>query len=48
MLIGSDADNAFRIGVSDNSLRITGRNLSENLLVKPQASNVVEISSMEW
>lgn len=48
VLIGSDADNAFHIGVSGNSLRITGRNLSENLIVKPQASNVIEISSMEW
>ena len=48
VLIGSDADNAFHIGVSGNSLRITGRNLSENLLVKPHAANVVEIMSARW
>ena len=48
VLIGSDPENAFLVGVSGNTLRITGRNLGEGLVVKPHVSNVVEISSMEW
>lgn len=48
VLIGSDPENAFHIGVRDNTLRIMGRNLGESLVVKPQATNVVDISSVEW
>lgn len=48
VLVGSDEENAYHITVKENTLRIMGRNLGENLTVKPQASNVVEISSMEW
>ncbi len=50
VLIGSDPKNAFHVCVNakDNTLRIAGRNIGEGLVVKPQASNVVEISSMEW
>ena len=48
VLIGSDADNAFHIDVSGNSLRITGRNLRESMFVKPHISNVVEIVSAVW
>ena len=48
VLIGSDPENAFHIGVKDNTLRIIGRNLGEGLVIKPQADNVVEISLMEW
>lgn len=48
VLIGSDVDNAYHIGVSGNTLRIMGRNLGENLIVKPHAANVVEIMSARW
>lgn len=48
VLIGSDPENAFHIGVKDNTLRIMGRNLGESLVVKPQAANAVEISSVVW
>lgn len=49
VLIGSDPENAFHIGVyPNNMLRIMGRNLGEDLVIKPQATNVVEISSVEF
>ena len=48
VLIGSDPVNAFCIDVSGNTLRVVGRNLSENMFVKPRASNVVEIVSAVW
>ena len=48
VLVGSDPENAFHIGVRGNTLRIMGRNIGESLVVKPHATNMVEISSVEW